>query len=300
MKKKMLYAAIGALFPLAIWGHLSLERASSPPMPPGEPKRIVSLAPSISETLYAIGLGDSVAGVTRFCAYPPEVQEKPKVAGFSDINYEAVLRLRPDLVVMPSDNIGAGLEMKKLGLPVMHIDTRTLGGFMRAVLELGESTGHKDDAARVIANMEQSLMAAQANAAGKTPPRVLFAVMHSYEGAGHLAELYAIGRDGFYDELIRAAGGQNVYQGDLAFPRLSREAIIFLNPDIIIDVIPTKETDLEAVRQGWQSLASVKAIKNGRLHLLTDEGDTVPGPRSYKTLDKLSRAFHPSESARTP
>lgn len=289
----MLYAAVGALFPLAVWAHMALLRVASPPEP-SDPKRIVSLAPSISETLYAIGLGESVVGVTRFCAYPPELADKPKVAGFfNDINYEAVLRLRPDLVVMPSDNMAAGLEMKSLGLPVMYIDTRSLGGFMQAVPRLGASTGHEAGAARVIAQLEDSLARARARAKGKSQPRVLFAVMHSYEGVGQLNEVYAIGRDGFYDELIAAAGGKNVYEGDLAFPRLSREAIIFLNPDIIIDVIPTKETDLEAVRQSWQSLSSVNAIKNKRLHLLTDEGDTVPGPRSYKTLDTLSRAFHP-------
>ena len=295
MTKKLFYAAVAALLPLAVWAHLALERAAGPADIPREPERIVSLAPSITETLYALGLGGSVAGVTRFCAYPPEVLEKPKVAGFSDINYEAVLRLRPDLVVLPSDKTGARLDIENLGLPVMTIDSRTLEGFLKDTLALGEKTGHEIDAARVIAELRQSLEEARGRAEGETPPRVLFSVMHSYEGIGQLTEIYAIGRDGFYDELIAAAGGQNVYEGELPFPRLSREAIIFLNPDVIIDVIPTKETDLEAVRRDWQSLASVEAVKNGRLHLLTDEGDTVPGPRSYKTLDKLSHAFHPGK-----
>ncbi|MDR0239515.1 MAG: ABC transporter substrate-binding protein, partial [Deltaproteobacteria bacterium] len=84
----------------------------------------------------------------------------------------------------------------------------------------------------------------------------------------------------------------NVYTGELAFPRLSREAIIFLNPDVIIDSIPAAE-NLDAVRRDWQSLASVSAIKNQRLYLFTDEADTVPGPRFYQTLTKLSHALYP-------
>lgn len=293
MKKKIIYAALGCLLPLTVWGHLVLGRMAAPPAAPENPQRIVSLAPSISETLYALGLGDKVVGVTRFCAYPPEVKDKAQVAGFSDVNYEAVLRLRPDLVVLPSDKLSVRTDVERLGLAAMSLDTRTLDGFRQAVTRLGESTGHEREAAELLGNLRQSITKAQARAAGKKAPRVLFAVMHSYEDAGHISEVHAIGRDGFYNELITAAGGENAYAGDLAFPRLSREAIIFLNPDVIIDVIPTKESDLEAIWRGWQSLGPVNAIKNGRLHLFTDEGDTVPGPRSYKTVERLSQAFYP-------
>ena len=295
MKKKLLYIAIGALLLPAVWAHLALNRLAGPAPTPANPQRIVSLAPSITETLYALGLGERVAGVTRFCAYPPEVKEKPQVAGFSDVNYEAVLRLRPDLVVLPNDKISVLNDLGHLGLSAMPLDTRTLNGFMQAVDSLGASTGRRKEAETVLAELRGSIAEAQARAEGETPPRVLFTVMHSYEGLGYITEVYAIGRDGFYHELIGAAGGVNAYAGDLAFPRLSREAIIFLNPDVIIDVIPTKGTDLEAVRRDWQSLGSVKAIKNGRLYLFDDEGDTVPGPRSYKTVERLSRAFYPDK-----
>lgn len=293
MKKNLLYAVLISLFPLAIWAHLALERLSAPPPPPEAPRRIISLAPSIGETLYALGLGDQVVGVTRFCAYPPEVKEKPKVAGFSDVNYEAVLRLRPDLVVLPGDKSAVRKDLENLGLSVMTFDTRTLDGFMQDVLRLGESTGRQEEAGALLADLRHSIIEARARAEGKRAPRVLFAVMHSYEDLGKLTEIHVIGKDGFYNELIAAAGGENAYTGDLDFPRLSGEAIIFLNPDVIIDVIPTKETDLDAVRRDWQSLGTVLAVKNGRLHLFTDEGDTVPGPRSHKTVERLSRAFYP-------
>ena len=286
------YILIGLLLVLAVWARRASDEVLRPPAPPANPARIVSLAPSITETLYALGLGHRVAGVTQFCAYPPEAREKPRVAGFSDVNYEAVLRLRPDLVVLPRDKERNAAELENLGLPVLPLDALSLSGFMDAVALLGKATGHEREAHALLADLRDGLASARRRAEGLPRPRVLFSVMHSYQGLGYITEIHAVGKDGFYSELLAAAGGDNVYGGDIAFPRLSREAVIFLNPEVIIDIIPASE-DLEATRRDWRSLSSVSAIRNNRLHLFTDEGDSVPGPRSRRTLARLSRALHP-------
>lgn len=294
--RRSFFCAILLLFlVLTIPARRALERLSAPPAAPAAPERIVSLAPSVTETLYALGLGSKVAGVTQFCAYPPEAAAKPRVAGFSDINFEAVLRVRPDLIALPIDKTSARESLERLGLPVLTLDTRSLSGLLRSVETLGQATGHAREADDIRRKFASALKAARERAKGEPRPRVLFSVMHAYEGLGYITEINAIGRDGFYNELIEAAGGVNVYQGSLAFPRLSRESIIFLNPDVIIDVVPEAE-DLEAVRKDWQSLSSVAAIRDGRLFLLAGSADTVPGPRSVRTLAKLSRAFHPGDT----
>ena len=291
---KKLFPAVVFLSGLivAIALHQYLAAATAPLSVPDEPKRIVSLAPSVTETLYAIGLGDQVVGVTQFCRYPPEVKDKPIVAGFSDVNFEAVLRQKPDLVVLPVDKIRNKEQLERLGLTVMPLNTRSLGGLLAAIRELGKATGHAGQAESVAVRLESGIQAARKRAEGKNRPSVLFAVMHSYEGLGYITEINAVGRDGFFNELIEIAGGRNVYEGSLAFPRLSREAIIFLNPDVIIDIIYNWD-EIDGVKNDWASLASVKAIRNDRMYFLTDEADTVPGPRIYLTLDKLSKAFHP-------
>ncbi|MDR1043883.1 MAG: helical backbone metal receptor [Candidatus Adiutrix sp.] len=292
MKKTM----VGLLFLLGLFGavqlHRALAAATAPPPLPADPRRIVSLAPSVTETLYALGLGDRVAGVTQFCHYPPEVLEKPVVAGFSEVNFEAVLRQRPDLVALPVDKIRNKSQLEHLGLTVLPLNTRSLSGLLETVRSLGRSTGREARAELICDRLDGSVAQARARAAGRPRPRVLFSVMHSYEGLGYITEINAVGQDGFFSELIDIAGGRNVYQGSLAFPRLSREAIIYLNPDLIVDIIPFTE-NLEGVKEDWLSLTSVEAIKNGRLFFLTDEADTVPGPRIHQTLGKLSRAFHP-------
>jgi len=292
VKKFFLVAAFLAGLFLAAEAHRTLAGLTRPPASPAEPQRIASLAPSVTEILFAIGLGDRVVGVTQYCNYPPEAKQRPIVAGFADVNLEAVLRQKPDLVALPVDKIRNQTNLERLGLTVMPLNTRSLTGLRETIEELGRSTGRQKKAGEVVARLDQGIAEAEARAKGRPRPRVLFSIMHSYEGLGYITEINAVGRDGFFSQLIEIAGGDNVYQGALSFPRLSREAIIFLNPDVIIDVIPGV-LNLEAVRRDWLSLTSVEAIKHNRLILLTDERDTVPGPRIYQTLDILSRAFHP-------
>lgn len=299
MGRVLPYAFVAALFCLALSARLMLESALQAPDIPVSPKRIVSLAPSVTETLYAIGLGDAVVGVTQFCVYPPEVLTKPKVAGFGEVNYEAVARLRPDLVVLPLDKVRTKKELEDLGLTVLALDTRSMWGLMDAIRELGQRTGHTAEADAVLAVINSSLEAARDRALGRPKPRVLFSIMHAYQGLGYITEIHAVGDDGFYSELMHAAGGSNAYDGALAFPRLSREAVIFLNPEVIIDVVIAVE-DTDGVRRDWETLSSVSAIKNHRLYLLTDEADTVPGPRFYQTLTRLSHAFYPSPGPGSP
>lgn len=277
---------------MAAVGHQALAELTRPKALEANPSRIVSLAPSVTETLYAIGMGDKVVGVTEYCKFPPQAHQNPIVAGFSDVNLEAVLRQKPDLVALPVDKIRNKTNLERLGLTVMPLNTRSLSGLMETIQRLGEATGHDKEARAIVDKIQATIAVAKAKAEGRPRPRVLFSIMHSYQGLGYITEINAVGRDGFFSQLIEIAGGDNVYQGNLSFPRLSREAIIFLNPEVIIDIIPESE-DLEAVRRDWLSLTSVDAVKNGRIIFLTDNSDTVPGPRSYETLAKLSRAFHP-------
>jgi iron complex transport system substrate-binding protein len=280
------------LFALALGAHVRLAALSAPSPVPTDPQRIVSLAPSVTETLFALGLGPKVAGVTQYCNYPAEALEKPRVAGFSDVNYEAVLKLKPDLIVVPQDKTATRQNLEHLGLAVLPAETRTISGLMDDIRVLGRSTGHENEARALLDAITAGVNRARARAAGQTRPRVLFSVMHSYEGLGYITEINVVGNDGFFNDMLEIAGGRNVYTGRLAFPRLSREALIYLNPEVIIDVIPATE-NIDGVRRDWQSLSSVQAVKDNRIVFLTDESATVPGPRFPDTLELLSRAFHP-------
>jgi iron complex transport system substrate-binding protein len=285
-------------FPFAPWlllvlafpAHIALDRPSRPAAAPGEARRIVSLAPGITETLYALNLGPRIVGVTRYCLYPPEAALKPRVAGFSDVNLEAVLRVRPDLVFLPEDKRDNFLRLETLGLPALSLDVSSPSALAASVERIGEITGREAESRALLAEFSKGSAAASARAAGKIPPRVLFSVMRDIRGGG-LSEVVAVGGGGFYSELITLAGGDNICAGYAAFPRISHEALLFLDPEVIVDALQAGE-DAEQARRDWEKLSSVRAVKNGRVLFLTDPGDTIPGPRFIRTLDKLSRAFH--------
>jgi iron complex transport system substrate-binding protein len=294
---------LGALFvaglALAVWAHVALASAYKPRPVPVNPQRIVTLAPSITETVFAVGLGPEVVGVTRFCHYPPEVLEIQKVGGFSDVNVEAVLKLRSDLAVLPVDKVENQRELMRLGITVMTMDTRTLGGLMDSVAELGKSTGHTAQADGVLGRLEGAIAYAARRAAGKEKPKVMFSVMHSYAGLGYITELTIAGRDGFFDHLIGICGGVNAYQGRLSFPTVSREAIFRMNPDVIIDLMRSYSEAEDSI-EGWLTMKSVSAVASNRVYMFTQEADTVPGPRAWKTIRKVSNVIHPDPLSPPP
>jgi iron complex transport system substrate-binding protein len=235
-----------------------------------------------------------VVAVTKFCHYPPEVLELPKVAGFTDVNYEAVLRRRPDLVILPIDKLANKEELERLGLPVMGLDTRSLDGYLATVSALGAATGHLPEAGKIAADLTSAMERARARAKGRRRPRVLFSVMRAMEGSGRITEITAVGEDGFFNQMLETAGGENVYQGVLPFPTLTREAVMTLNPEIIIDL--ARNGSGPAALVDWLSLGSaVDAVKNGKVVIFTEESDNVPGPRIHMTITRLSEALFPPE-----
>jgi iron complex transport system substrate-binding protein len=195
-------------------------------------------------------------------------------------------------VILPEDRARDGQTLERLGLPVLMLDTLSISGLLRSITLLGRHAGREAEAKTLKTGLETRLAAARAAAGGQTRPKAIFAVMRTDFGAGAISEIHIVGRDGFYSELIEAAGGQNAYTGALPFPRLSREALLFLDPEVIIEIIPP-EANPEAARSDWHELASIRAVKNNRVFVLAEQAHTVPGPRFADTLALLSRAFHP-------
>lgn len=279
---------------ICISARVLVEEKQAERRAPAQPQRIISLAPSATETLYALGLGPQVAGVTTYCAWPDDVKNKPKVSEFSQLNLEAIVRAKPDLAVVPADKPDVCSMVSKLGIPVVTLSTHSIAEYMDDVLALGKATNRVAEAEAVAASFRRELAAAEKRAEGKRKPRVLFAVMRGQEGLDHITEFTAVGVDGFYTDLLELAGGENVYTGRLTFPKLSREAVIFLNPDVIVDIMGPYDKP-ETVLKHWQSVPSVRAVREGRILLLSDLEDTVPGPRSAATLSRLSKAFYIDE-----
>ena len=259
-------------------------------------RRIVSLAPSITETLFALALGDRVVGVTRYCDYPPEALSKEKVGGYYDPNYEAVVALEPDLVIMLPEHEVPKEYLTRLGLRVLAVSQESIPGILDSIRAIGKLCRAEREAREVVAGIEGRMAEIRNRTEGLPRPRVMLCVDRSM-GSGAIQGVYIAGGNGFYDEMITMAGGVNAYDGQsLKFPVVSAEGMLRLNPQVIIDMVPHLEGkgwNEEDLLREWQSVARVDAVKNGRVYVFAQDYAVIPGPRFILILESMARAIHP-------
>jgi len=260
------------------------------------PQRIVSLAPSLTETLFALGLGDRVVGVTRFCAYPPEVLELPRVGGHLDPNFEAIVSLEPDLVVAIPSSRESGLRLESLGIRVLEVDQHDVEAVLESVSSVAARCGVSDRGELLREELEGRLARIRAVVADAPRPRAVVVVGHQ-TGGDSVRTVWAAGRDTFYDGVVQIAGGVNAIGSGIArYPELSREGLASLDADVVLDVIAGLEVrnlDPDEVRAGWMQLSELRAVREHRVNVLAGDHMVVPGPRLPEMVEAVARALHP-------
>jgi iron complex transport system substrate-binding protein len=266
------------------------------PAVPGHPQRIVSLAPSLTETLFALGVGDRVVGVTRYCAYPAEARELPRVGGHLDPNFEAIVSLEPDLVVVIPSSHENRRRLESLGIAVLEVDQHDVDAVLDSVSTVADACGVGERGAALRSTIEDRLADVAATVAGSPRVRTLVVVGHQI-GGGAVRSVWAAGPDTFYDGVLRIAGGVNVVDGSVArYPELSREGLTALDPEVVLDVIAAVEErnlDLDEVLSGWRRLSELRAVRAHRVSVLEGDHMVVPGPRLPEMVEAVARALHP-------
>ena len=259
--------------------------------PDGEVARLVTLAPNLTEIVFALGLGDRVVGVTRYDDYPEQVKSLPKVGGFLDPSLEAIMALRPDLVVcVPNSGNRQRMEtLTRLKVPVLVLPAHRLEDVHATIQTLGDVLGAKKRAAAMVADMRARVAAVAARAKARARPRVLMVYGHN--------PLVVAGPGSFADELLTLAGADNVLAGEgVRYPSLPLEMVIKLAPDVIIDASSSAtgaSVGLEQVERFWGRLKVVPAVKTGRVHLFDSALWFRPGPRLVTGLERLEALLHP-------
>jgi cobalamin 5'-phosphate synthase/cobalamin synthase len=251
--------------------------------------RIISFAPSITETLFELSLGDKVVGVSNFCAYPPGVQKIMKVGGYTDPDYEAILRLKPDLVVLLQEHVRMFEFLKKNRIDFMLVDNQNLSSILESFRLIGKKCGKSGEADKLVKLILSEVVAD--GAGNSAPPKVFLCVDRENQGCGRIFQAYAAGEPTFYNDLMKMAGLSNAVVGlKIPYPQISMEGIIALQPDIIIDVaMRPGNASLDRTIRDWQSLDMVPAVKNKMIFCLKGDYLTVPGPRIYMILADFKR-----------
>lgn len=258
--------------------------APAPSTEPGaSPARVISLTPSATEIVAALGAADQLVGVDAYSTYPPEVTKLPKVGSFLTPNLEVIVSLRPSVVIVDDIHGGAAGALRDAGVRSVECAMHALPDVKKAIRTLGAELGKTAEAERVIDEIDGALDAAAASRPAKRP-RVLAIIDRE---AGGLGNLVAAGPGSWLDELLALAGGENVLAASgVRYPKISMEEILRGQPDVILDLSSAARHEITA----WQA-ADVPAVKAGRVRAHTEPYLTAPSPRVKEALETLRAAI---------
>jgi len=252
---------------------------------PRHPRRIISLAPNVTETIYLLGANDRLIGVTSQCDWPADTANKPKIGDLLNPNYELILASRPDLIIASTagNDRAAVLKLSDLGLPVFVTAPRSSEKIIETVQSMGAIVDCTERAGQLVSEMKMRLTEVQQRLAGLPPVRALFITWFD--------PLLAPGRDTFETDVLRQAGVQSISGGIEGFyPRYSLEQIIAQDPEVILTVAHKAKPLPDLTRlAGWRHLS---AVRNGRVYILS-EVFQHPSPRYVEAVEELAHKLHP-------
>lgn len=261
-------------------------KPAAPPAVDHPPQRIISLAPNITDTLLDLGLENLLVGISRFSS-GDENLDLPVVGDFMNINYEAVVSLQPDLVVLEKSSDAQKARLESLRIPYLETGSLTIGDILASIRDIGAVCEVDEEADQLIARMERQIDAARNMPEHR--PRTLL-TFSDFSNHAKIEQVFAFGAACIHSELLGIAGADNVITDSRPSVTLSREAIIRLNPELIIELAAGGPTN------HWANLSSVEAVKQHRIYVLDGSDTTIPSPSCLmRTLADFSRIIRQSE-----
>ena len=255
----------------------------SPPL-----NHVISLAPNITETIFAVGAGDRLVGRTSYCDYPAQAASVPVVADLLTLNYEKIVAVRPDLVFMTfaGNTEGNYEKLKELGVRPFALKDGSIADIAGAIDTVGSLLGHAEQGRALAAQLRRTADSISTLAAAARKASVFMVIDR--------APLMTVS-NGFINELITVAGGRNIAAGGLiAYPKFSREALLRENPDVII-VPGTSWEAVDALLEAYPEWRQLNAFKKNRIYVLPSDVILRPGPRVGESLKLFYAALHDAD-----
>jgi iron complex transport system substrate-binding protein len=262
---------------------------------PEHPERIVALAPSITEIVFALKADNRLVGVTRFSDYPEAANRLPRVGSYVHLDLEKIVSLAPDLCIAVKDGnpISVVRRLEAFGIPVYAVDPRDIDSVIDTIVELGRILDARSRAEALAADLRRRVDQVRSNVE-KAPrkPKVFFQI--------GIAPIVSVGTDTFIHELIELAGGTNLAAGSTPYPRFSREQVMAMAPEIFIITSMARGQTFERVKSEWEQWPSMPAAKTGRILLVDSNLFDRSSPRLVDGLEELARIIHPEIFGETP
>lgn len=256
------------------------------------PHRVVSLSPSTTEAMFAIGAGDALVGRSRYCDFPPAVTKLPQVGGYVDPNLEAILGLAPDLVIGARGPSGTQVTdaLDQRGVRWFFPRTESFDEIRAMLHALGEKTGHRDGATELVSKIDASLKQTHDLVADRKHPRVLLVF--------GLEPIVVAGPTGFTNELLTAGGAVNVVNAGDAYPTLGMEKVLALDPDVVLNAVMSEAHAATRIAKGAPGWGDLRAVRDGHVAHLTEESILRPGPRVAEAARTIAHTLYPDIPAK--
>jgi iron complex transport system substrate-binding protein len=260
----------------------------------GTPQRIVSLAPGVTEILFALNLDDRIVGVTSFCDWPEKARQKEIIGGFTNPSVEKIVSLKPDLIIATADGNRPETvrQLEKIGLKVYTTNPSDTAGILRSVLHIGEITGRGDAAREQNAKLQTRLDAVADRIKNRKKPRVFFQI--------GMEPVITVGKQTLISDVILRAGGVNVAGEDTArYPRYSAEGVMAAAPDILLFAPMATDREFKKVKKYWEQYPGIPAVKNKQIYPMNTDLIGRASPRIVDAIEQAAKILHPEVSTGT-
>ncbi len=275
----------------------STQNSGTPPsevaQKAGGARRIICAAPSVTEMVFALGIGGKVVGVSDFSTHPPAARTIPRIGGLIDPNREKITALQPDLLIIQGQNESLARFCEEHGIQFLSIEINTLEDIWAAIHTIGQTLRTEDKAISLVQNIKDDLQAIKDRIHNRPPKKVFLTLGHT---PGDLTGLMTTGPGTFMHELVSVAGGTNIFaDASGLYPQISKESLVKRQPDVIIEAIPggVPEERLKLLKKDWLQLPMLPAVKSGNIHYLTEDFLLIPSVRIAQTVRRFAEIFHP-------
>jgi iron complex transport system substrate-binding protein len=255
---------------------------------PDDPKRIIALAPSITEIIFALGQQGRLKGTTQFSNYPVEAAKLPKVGSYVRLDLERIVALNPDLCIAIKDGNPKAIidRLQSLNIPVFAVNPRNLESMMQTIQKIGSILNASQKANTLVKDMRSRIQQVDALVSRTDRrPRVFIQI--------GISPIISAGRNTFIHELVVRAGGINVAAGNSAYPHFSREQVFALAPDVLIITSMARSGAFEKAKADWNRLSHMPAVREKRIYTVNSDVFDRPSPRLLDALEILARLLHP-------
>jgi iron complex transport system substrate-binding protein len=253
--------------------------------------RILSLAPAATEILFDLGLGERVVGVTEYCSWPPEAGQKTNIGDMMHVNMEVVASLKPDLVLLSNMNEPLRDRIEAFGIPVIIVYQDDFAQICDSMLRVGVVCGIADIAERRVKELRKEARDLSAKETSSEKKRVLIVVGRDAEDTSFKG-MYVAGPRSFYENLLAEAGTVNAFTRNVPYANISREGLMRIDPDIIIELVGEHgmtNVDSNSILAQWSKLTDVRAAREGRVGVIRGDFTLRAGPRYPRILEAFSK-----------